>query len=260
MKRMWLAAALLASCCAALADETASRIRTAVAHCEKSIFTLRAVISVEMQGRTVEGKVEVPVTTLDASGLLVAPDPEAMVGGMGQSNVTTKGFQLVTADGKEFEAKVKGRDKDFSLIFLQLTSKEALGAPPAARAKPCELGDEILVVRKHSASHPDALCEMARVSCVVQKPRLMYLLSENGGPGCLALSAEGELIGLTVVVREQDPDTGRATPMLVVLPIAQVVEAAKGIHEEEPKPKEEVPQEKKEEAPKEKDSPPPTAP
>ena len=71
MKRIWRAAALAAACLAtgAGADDTASRIRAAVAQCDKSTFTLRAVVSVEMQGQSGEGKVEVsgPTTLAELS-------------------------------------------------------------------------------------------------------------------------------------------------------------------------------------------------
>lgn len=233
MKTRWLAWALAAASLPAGADETATRVRAAAAKGQEATFTLRALITIDVQGQTREGRVEVPAMVLDASGLLVAPNPEAGV--PANLNVSTKGYRLITADGKESEAKVVGRDADFGLVFLRLTeNKEALkaAAPPPAADKAAELGDEVLVVRKLSASHPDPVCELARVTSVVQKPRLMYLLSEAAGPGCAALSGEGNLLGLTVVVQERDPDSGRATNMLVVLPIAQVVEAAKGIRED----------------------------
>ena len=254
---------ILALACASVrADETADRLRAAATGAQGSVFTLKVVLEIQIHGQTQEIKPQVPVLLLDGTGLLVSPNPEAMINAPAglNLNIEAKSYQLVLPDGKELEARSVGRDAELGLLFLRLTAKDApaLGAPPATRAKPVELGDELYVVRRLSSTHPEPFCNASRVVSVVQKPRLMYLVSETSGAGGLVLSTEGEVVGLTSVVKEQDPDSGRSSQMLVVLPFSQVLETAKGIHEEpaEEKPKE--PEGKGEKEPTQPVSPEPT--
>ncbi len=234
---MWtlVASASLASA----ADETASQVRAAATRGQESAFILKSLVSIEMQGREQEVKIEVPAVTLDASGLMVAPNPEEMFGQLPPgANVAAKGFRLVLAEGKEVEAKVVGRDTDFGLLFLRLDGKEGPAPAPVATVHKgaLQLGDQLFLLRRLSSAHPDPICQESRVTSVVQKPRLMYMVSDSAGPCSLALTPEGELVGLTVVVKEQDAESGRMSQLMVVLPIAQVQEAAKGIREEAPDP------------------------
>lgn len=223
---------------AAAADETAARLRAAVDACQGAVHTLKCVVEISFRGQTQELKPEVPVLVLDATGLAVSPDPAKMIrfSGAGQGamqgiSVDTKQLLLVHADGKEQEAKSVGRDADFGLLFLRTQDGKPLGCLPAVRGKPLEIGDEVFLVRRLSSAHPEPFCKAARIVTVMQKPRLMYLLSEEGA-GCVAMSSEGEVVGVSVVVKETDADSGRESSMNVVLPMAQILEAARGIHED----------------------------
>lgn len=214
------------------ADELAEKVRAAVARSEGSVFMVKCLISFEMGGQSGEAKVEVPATVLDDSGLLVVPNPEQMLGGMAaRATLQTKGFQLVLADGKELDAKSVGRDADTGLLFLRLNDPAGAALKPlASKADPLKLGDTLFLLRRLSLTHPEMICQDARVTSVIQKPRLMYLVSDNMGPGTLVLGEDGSLIGLNLVVRETNAE-GKPMQLQVVLPMAQVTEIAKGIRE-----------------------------
>jgi len=225
----------LAAAAPLVADESAEHLRSAVNGYSGTYLTLRLVMEASFRGQSREVKGESPLIALEANGLLVTPNPEGPPG-MG---LDFKSLQVVLADGKEVEAKVVGRDADYGFLFLKPAAKDAPALPqaPAAREKALELGDEIFLVRRLSSVHPEALCNQTRIVSVLQKPRLMYLVAENSGPGCLALDAEGKLVGVTAVVKEPDPDSGQMRPLLVVLPMARVMEVAKAIQENpEPEP------------------------
>jgi hypothetical protein len=230
-----LAAASLASG----ADETAARVRAAATRGQESVFILKSLVSIAIQGQEQEVKIETPAVVLDGSGLMVAPNPEELFGNLPQgASLAAKSFRLIQAEGKEVEAKVVGRDTDFGLLFLRLDGKEGPAPAPLAAVHKgaLQLGDQIFLLRRLSSAHPEPICQDSRVTSVVQKPRLMYMVSDSPGPCSVALTPEGELVGLTVVVKEQDAESGRTNQMMVVLPIAQVQEAAKGIREEAPAP------------------------
>lgn len=217
----------------ALADETADRIRASVAAAQPSVHLLRCVVEVEFQGQTQELKIEVPVLSLDAGGLLVAPNPEQFLGQLAQrANLQTKGFQLVLPDGKEQDAKSVGRDSDTGLLFLRLEEKGAAPKPMAVHASALQMGDVVFSLRRVSSSHPEMICQDVRVTAVLQKPRLMYMISAGMGPGTPILAEDGKLVGLFLAVRDTDAE-GRANQLGVVLPMAQIADIAKGIHEEE---------------------------
>ena len=230
-----LAAASLASG----ADETASHVRAATTRGQESVFILKSLVSIEMRGQEQEVKLETPAVVLDGTGLMVAPNPEEMFSQLPQgANLAAKSFRLALAEGKEVEAKVVGRETDFGLIFLRLDGKEGPAPAPLATVHKdaLQLGDQLFLLRRLSSAHPEPICQESRVTSVVQKPRLMYMVSDSPGPCSVALTPEGELVGLTVVVKEQDPDSGRTNQLMVVLPIAQIQEAAKGIRDEAPAP------------------------
>ena len=235
MKRLWLLAALAVASVAA--DETSDHVKAALARSRGAVHTLKSVVALEFQGKSMEAKVETPALVLDASGLLVAPNPEELMGLPEGVAATTKSFQLVTAEGKELEAKTVGRDAEFGLIFVRLTEKDAPALPalPAAAAAPLELGDEVLLLGQLSSRHPEPICLSTRVTSVILKPRRMYLTSEGLGIGNIAMAPNGDPVGLTARVKEKDPDSGRENVLVVVLPMAQVTEAAKAVQAEVPK-------------------------
>lgn len=222
----------LAVVTSAASDELAEKVRAAVARSEGSVFMVKCLIAFEMGGQSGEAKVEVPAAVLDDSGLLVVPNPEQMLGGMAaRATLQTKGFQLVLADGKELDAKSVGRDADTGLLFLRLNDPDGLALKPlVSKADPLKLGDTLFLLRRLSLTHPEMICQDVRVTSVVQKPRLMYLVSANMGPGTLVLDEDGSLIGLNLVVRETNAE-GQTVQIQVVLPMAQVTEIAKGIRE-----------------------------
>ena len=252
MKFLWLAAALAAAS-SAVADETSDSVKTALARSRGAVHTLKSVVALEFQGRSMDAKVETTALVLDASGLLVAPNPEDLMQGLPPGcGVSTKSFLLVTSEGKELEARTVGRDAEFGLLFLRLTEKDAPALPalPAAQAAPLELGDPLLLVGQLSSRHQEPICVTTRVSSVIQKPRRMYLTSEGLGLGIVALAPNGDPVGLTARVKEKDPDSEKENAILVVLPMAQVTEAAKAVHEEKPAEKPEAqPDEKPSEKP-----------
>lgn len=229
MRATALALIALGACFAATADETAGKVRAAAGKAQAAVLTLRSVLTVEFQGQQQEHKVETPAVMM--GGLLVAPNPEDLVAANLPPGVasTASGFKLVVAEGKEVEAKVVGRDTDFGLLFLKLEGGEAPPALPAARREALQLGDPVVVMSRLSSTHPEILCVESRVCSVIQKPRLMYMVVDLLNPGSVAMTPEGELVGLVATVKEADPDGGRDNVLRVVLPMAQIEEAAKGI-------------------------------
>lgn len=237
MRTKVIATVLAAASLAAGADETATRVRAVATRGQEVVFLLKAVVSIEVQGQEQELKIEALAVVLDSSGLMVTSDPEGRLAGLpAGAGVSTKGFQLVLADGSEAGVKVVGRDTDFGLIFLRLSGKDApaLPSPLAVHGAALQLGDQVFLLQRNSLSHPEIACFESRVTSVMQKPRLMYMISTAACPCCVALTPEGKLVGLTVTVKEQDPENGRVSQMMVVLPIAQVQEVAKGIRDGAP--------------------------
>lgn len=239
MRAIMIGTIVAAASLAAGADETSSQVRAAATCGQGSVFILKSLVAIEMRGQEQEVKIETPAVVLDGSGLMVAPNPEELFGNLPQgANLAAKSFRLILAEGREVEAKVVGRDADFGLLFLRLDGKEGPAPAPVAvvHKDALQLGDPLFLLRRLSSAHPEPICQESRVTSVVQKPRLMYMVSDSPGPCSVALTPAGELVGLTVVVKEQDAESGRKNQLMVVLPIAQVQEAAKGIREEPPAP------------------------
>jgi hypothetical protein len=189
-----------------------------------------------------ENKVDVNGTIVASSGLtvtsLAAIDPRtqfaamaAVMGPGGQrveiSETDYKEVKLRLADGSEVPAKVVLKDADLDLAFIAPD-------PDAAGAKreftPVKLDDAaegvllntyLLVARAPKALQRVPLVRPAFVTGIVEKPRRLFLLSDQQ-MGCPVFDQQGHILGISV----QNLNGGRNNG-LVVLPAADVAEIAR---------------------------------
>lgn len=189
-----------------------------------------------------ENKVEVNGTVLTASGLtvtsLAAIDPrtqfEAMratMGANGQrmevSDTDYKEVKLRLADGSEVPAKVVLKDGDLDLAFI---APDAEASGPKRVFSPVNLDDAIegvqlntyiSVSRAPKGLQRVPLVRLPLINGIVEKPRRLYLLSEQQ-LGCPVFDQQGHVLGISV----QNLNGGRSNG-LVVIPAADVAEIAK---------------------------------
>ena len=189
-----------------------------------------------------ENKVEVNGTVLNASGLtvtsLAAIDPrtqfEAMRGAMGAngqhmevSDTDYKEVKLRLADGSEVPAKVVLKDGDLDLAFI---APDAEAGGTKRIFSPVNLDDAIegvqlntyvSVSRAPKGLQRVPLVRLPLINGIVEKPRRLYLLSEQQ-LGCPVFDQQGHVLGISV----QNLNGGRSNG-LVVIPAADVAEIAK---------------------------------
>ena len=189
-----------------------------------------------------ENKVDINGTIVTSSGLtvtsLAAIDPRtqfaamaAMMGPNGQrveiSETDYKEVKLRLADGSEVPAKVVLKDADLDLAFIA-----PVVDPSGAKREftPVKLEDAgegvllntyILVARAPKALQRVPLVRPTFVTGIVEKPRRLYLLSDQQ-MGCPVFDQQGHILGISV----QNLNGGRNNG-LVVLPAADVAEIAK---------------------------------
>ena len=218
---------------AAFADATAERVRSTVDKAGSAMVMIKGVLNLEMQGQKQEVKIEIPATVVDGAGLVVAM---SIKNRMSVAKMTIEGAKIVLPDGKECDAKEEGNDDDHSLAFFRIESPKDAKESPAKGLKPLDLapkgklamGDDLLVIRRHSAMHLEPVVVEDRVSSVLAKPKTLFLLSGGHPAGCLVANGEGTPVGITAIFQETTPD-GQNRQMLIVLPLDQIAEEIKNL-------------------------------
>jgi S1-C subfamily serine protease len=185
-----------------------------------------------------ENKVEVNGTVIAPSGLTVTAlssiDPrgsfDAMRAMQSQKmelgETEYKEVKLRLANGSEVPAVVVLKDADLDLAFIAPLTDAAAPARefPAVKlaeaAKGEVLGNYFLVSRASKNLQRTPLVRLSAVAGIVEKPRLRFMLTEQG-IGSPIFDASGRVLGVTT----QHLTNGRPSG-LVVLPAADIAEIA----------------------------------
>ena len=209
------------------------------------------------EGHSTEETKEISGTVIDPSGLVVvalsAVDPSRLMesilknvagGAKMDMKFQVKDVKLLLPDETEVEASVVLRDKDLDLAFIRPTLKPS--KPMAAinlskQARPQVLDDVLLVMRLSKVSNHEPSIATSRVTAIVRKPRLSYILQAASegmeNIGTPVLMPDGRVAGILVMRMAETHGGGGMTAMLggmggmglatIVLPAADVLEASK---------------------------------
>lgn len=217
----------------AAADETADRVRAAADRHAASMVVVRGVVSFEAMGQSRQQKVELPGVVVDGSGLVATAVLKSPMGG---AKLTLESPKAVLADGRELDLKEEGNDDEYSLTYFRIDDEadQLKGALPkelkpldlAAKGK-LSLGDPLVVLRRHSAQHPDPIGVEDRVLVVFAKPKTLPLVAGGHPAACIVADGKGDAVGITAVFQETTAEGPRQ--MLIVLPLDQVAIAVKNL-------------------------------
>jgi hypothetical protein len=228
----------------ALPDSEAKVGRDLVKRCADSIVGVEMVVTLKMTlgDRAMpprENKIDINGTVLNSAGLTVtslgAIDPrtqlEAMRGMMAAggrleiSDTDYKEVKLRLADGTEVPARVVLKDGDLDLAFIApdpaAGKREFTSVKLDDAAEGVVLNNYFIVSRAPKALQRVPLVRPSLVAGIVEKPRRMYLLTDQQ-LGCPVFDQQGRVLGVSV----QNLSGGRSSG-LVVLPAADVAEIAK---------------------------------
>jgi S1-C subfamily serine protease len=247
---IWLlTATLCVTGVAARADDLAQAGREIVAKWEKAVVTVEVVIRTRGAGdeKGDEEKSEAIGVVIDPAGLVVANltniDPGTMynemtesLGDEGEKLKTTSeiiGARFLLPDGGEVRAQVVLRDSERDLIFLRALQKPAtpLTALSLHGAGEAGLLDTVfLLSRQGTDAHRAITVTLARVQTVITKPRPCSMVSDLHDLGSPVFTADGRLVGLTVLRRSGKAgarlDVRNGGVMPVVLPVKEIAAAA----------------------------------
>jgi S1-C subfamily serine protease len=255
---------------AAHAGDIENQGRAVLEKNQKGVVTVQLVIKQKfsasgMGSEENELKEEATGFVIDPSGLTVLSlfetDPaslyENMMGGEGMAEQfkmeTTLGdVKLLLEDGKEIPARVVLRDKDLDLAFVRPVEKPA--EPLAAldltqAAEPLVLDQLIALTRLGKVAGRVCSANLERIHAIVRKPRTFYVPGNDpthSGLGSPVFTLDGKLvgmIGLRTIREERKGPMGflggmGEGMMAVVVPAADVLEAAKQAPAADAKPKE----------------------
>ena len=228
----------------ALPDSEAKVGRDLVKRCADSIVGVEMVVTLKMTlgDRAMpprENKIDINGTVLNSAGLtvtsLAAIDPrtqlEAMRGMMAAggrleiSDTDYKEVKLRLADGTEVPARVVLKDGDLDLAFIApdpaAGKRDFTSVKLDDAAEGVVLNNYFIVSRAPKALQRVPLVRPSLVAGIVEKPRRMYLLTDQQ-LGCPVFDQQGRVLGVSV----QNLSGGRSSG-LVVLPAADVAEIAK---------------------------------
>jgi hypothetical protein len=231
-RKMWSAAAIAAAVLltgpgtARAEGDIRAAARALAAKSQKTVVTVKLVVTMKMMGQEEEQKVEVTGTVIDPSGLTVVSateiDPSAAMkallgplmgaGGGRRGGAPDMKFEsdvketlLVLDDGTEIEADVILKDQDLDLAFVRprdTTQKfEALALKP--RGKAPELLEEVFVLsRLGRLQNRSTALSLGSVKAIVKGPRTFYICdgeATSGSLGCVAFDSAGAPLGVFVM-------------------------------------------------------------
>ena len=185
-----------------------------------------------------ERRLEVDGTVISAGGLtvtsLASVDPQVQFDAMRAAQggrvpelvgVDFKEVKLRTADGKEVPARFVLKDADLDLAFIAPETPEPdrqyAHVKLAESTEGTLLGTYYIVARAPKALQRVPLIRASEVMGIVEKPRRLYLLT-NQGLGAPMLDASGRVLGISL----QHFANGRPTG-IVVLPASDIADMAK---------------------------------
>jgi len=246
-----VAAAVAAAPHAQGQDSAYETAKQAYGQWKDAVVTVKLVRKMRMvaQGRemdTSEDESEIVGTVIHESGLtaasLFAADPQSAFAerwsraGVSVDTQITQA-KIVLADGKEIPGKVVLRDKDLDLIYIRPDDKtlKLKHVPVDRGAELSVLSPVILLGRLDRSADRAPTVRVERVSAVVEKPRLMYVLAMGVDSmndfGAPVLDEKGDPVGL-MLVKVAPAGAGRAVRSSgllspVVMPGEQVAKITK---------------------------------
>jgi S1-C subfamily serine protease len=206
------------------ADELSEKGKAIFKQNQRAVVTVQLVLKSKvsmagMGGQSNEARQDATGTVVDSSGLTVlslsATDPGQLLQNMmsGGSDEESKykieteltDAKILLDDGGEVPAEVVLRDKDLDLAFLRPKAK--LSTPMAAldlsKSGKAEVLDEIVTLnRLGKAAGRAYAASVARISAIVQKPRLFYVPDANTAMSALgapAFTLDGKPLGVFVM-------------------------------------------------------------
>ena len=220
----------------------------AAAH-KDSVLWLSAVVEIELTAgenpvKKEERKLEMLGTVIAADGLMVVPlstldvastvDGRTMNTPQGPVKIsakgTTKEVKILMPDGTEVAAKVAFKDPDIDVAFIRPEKSDSAKLTPVntADAAPMTLQDDVIILgRLGKDLNREPVVMTNEVISVVTKPRT---LAKLGSPslGMPVFNKDGKFLGIGVnhFSAKGDSDNQGAMPNNVVLPAADVLEAA----------------------------------
>jgi len=201
-------------------EETDSTVETAKAVLEKHKDAV-VQITLVLKSKTIWGgrqsgaseqKIEVNGTVIDKSGLTIISnfhtDP-----GSGDSfdfgedgpsirqETSVTDVRIVTADGREYPAKLVLRDSDLDLAFIR-PDQQDLDMPHVTLKEypnPKILDEIISLTRLDRFANREPGIYIGRIMSVIKKPRVRYITQTNLEAGCPVFDASGNLLGLALM-------------------------------------------------------------
>jgi hypothetical protein len=193
---------------------------------------------------------------IDSSGLTVASyvslNPTAAMGNIrlpgGQGTVSFRGdlsdVKICLADGTEIPARVVLKDEDLDLAFimpkdeLEKQAADQLAAVDLSKPAPkaARLDQVVRLSRLGKDMNRELVVELDRVSAIIAKPRMLYIIG-GAQPGSPVFTIAGDLLGIVTFHKKPDAsetlsrNTGVAG-MPVILPTGDVKKIADQAREE----------------------------
>lgn len=261
MKRAWVLGMAALCCALAGADEIAEQGRAVMAEHADAVVTVRVVmqLSISMGGETgFEQEIEDEATgvIIQPGGLTVLSlantDPSDMMnkmfagmgGGMMDGMDTRTDIQslaIILDDGTELDAQIVLRDTDLDLAFLRPLEEPAEPLPflDMTQSAPLQQLDRYLILyRLGKEAKRTAGASVRRLDAIMEKPRLFYVLGaevQQGYLGAPAITLDGTPVGLITLRSLAMAGLGSEPEIvLVILPAADVAEAAAQAPEKAP--------------------------
>lgn len=184
-------------------------IRRAVERTAPSVVTVKFLATTERYGRQEELEGQLTGVLLTRQGLVLLPGAMfentalGLLGGLG-AEPEFASIQVSLADGRRFNGRPVGWDRDTSLGFVQIVDATGQHLPAIRMARRLPLVAETVIVlgALPEGYEPSRTFALTRVNTVFQKPVLVATTQDGlrpfmGGP---VVSGEGEMLG--VVGRE----------------------------------------------------------
>ncbi|MCP4644173.1 MAG: hypothetical protein GY851_27270 [bacterium] len=239
----------------AFADEAAEAGRTILDAQKSTVVTVKTLIKISGMGSEEEIPTEVTGTVIDPTGLTVlalsSTDPTAMIknmmGGMMGGNFDMSAqvtdVKILREDGSEIDAEIVLRDKDLDLAFVRPIEKPAdsMACIDASTPGAPRILDELIGLnRLGKVARRSYAASIERVESVIEKPRTYYILGSQATQTTLGspmFMLDGSFVGVIVMRSiKSDGSAGGMMRMLsgggpdniipVVVPVADIQEAA----------------------------------
>lgn len=246
------ALALVVLAAPVMADDAAAG-RDVLAKYQGAVLKVKLVIQMTQrapggQEQKAENKGETIGTVIDPSGLtlvsLAATDPGALVArAMKARGVELKSevsdVKIVLLDGTELPAKVVLRDNDLDMAFIRpidKPDKPLVAVDLAKDAKPAILENLVVVGRLGEIGGRVPVVSLSEVRAIIEKPRTLYVLRQDGSEvGSPVFTLDGKVAGVILLRSTDGSGASQQGLMTVVLPSADIAEAAKQAPEVEKK-------------------------